>query len=141
LGEATKLRNRLIAVIFSEPQARTRSVSDEESSGVKLKIRGWLYRQVSTIVFYDRNYRILLQNRKGISKFGEEWGFFGGSIEDEESPAEALMREVMEELEYKITNFKFFKSYSAILPGNIRAIEYKKKGTLVNYLTLKRQKN
>ncbi len=81
-------------------------------------------RQVSTIVFYDRNYRILLQNRKGISKFGEEWGFFGGSIEDEESPAEALMREVMEELEYKITNFKFFKSYSAILPGNIRAIEY-----------------
>jgi len=81
-------------------------------------------RQVSTIVFYDKNYRILLQNREDISKFGEEWGFFGGSIEDGETPSEALVREIREELEYEIRNFEFFKNYSAILPGNIVAIEY-----------------
>jgi len=81
-------------------------------------------RLVSTVAFYDKDHRILLQNREGISKFGEEWGFFGGSIETGENPGEALVREIQEELEYKITDFKFFIKYIGILPRNILAVEY-----------------
>ncbi len=58
-------------------------------------------RDVALIIFYDKEKRILLQNRKGISKVGEEWGFFGGHIEKEETPEKALTREVKEELKEK----------------------------------------
>lgn len=81
-------------------------------------------REVSTVVFYDEQKRILLQDRRSISKFGEEWGFFGGSIEAGESPIETAIREIEEELEYKLTSPKFFKSYDATLPTGISAIEH-----------------
>ncbi len=73
-------------------------------------------REVATVVFYDRQNRILLQGRRNISKFGEEWGFFGGSVEVGESPRETVIREVREELEYKMDNPEFFKSYNTKLP-------------------------
>ena len=37
-------------------------------------------RTVALIIFYDENKKILLQDRKTISKWGEEWGFFGGGL-------------------------------------------------------------
>lgn len=46
-----------------------------------------------------------------MSKYGEEFGFFGGHIEENESPEEALVREIKEELTYDLKYFKFFKQY------------------------------
>lgn len=46
-------------------------------------------RNVALIIFYDENKRILLQDRLNISKYGEEWGFFGGEIKEGETPEEA----------------------------------------------------
>ena len=43
-------------------------------------------RRVAVIIFYDEKKRILLQDRRGISKFGEEWAIFGGSAEEDETP-------------------------------------------------------
>ena len=60
-------------------------------------------RHVSAMVFYDKDKRILLQDRRNIKKFGEEWGFFGGGIESGETPEQALVREMKEELDYDIT--------------------------------------
>ncbi|MBI2106373.1 NUDIX hydrolase [Candidatus Woesearchaeota archaeon] len=57
------------------------------------------------IIFYDDKGRILLQNRRGISKHGEEWGCFGGEIEFGETPEQALIREVREELSYELKQF------------------------------------
>ena len=62
------------------------------------------------IIFYDKN-KILLQDRRKISKHGEEWGFFGGHIEKGETPEQALIREIKEELSYNIKEYKFFKKY------------------------------
>ena len=64
-------------------------------------------RKVALIIFYDNKKRILLQDRKGISKIGEEWGFFGGGIEEGESPEETIIREVKEELDFDLKNPKF----------------------------------
>ena len=46
-------------------------------------------RKVALIVFYDKENKILLQDRRKISKRGEEWGFFGGGIEEGETPKQA----------------------------------------------------
>lgn len=50
--------------------------------------------------------RILLQDRKHISKYGEEWSFFGGDIEAGETPYEALIREICEELGVDISGWE-----------------------------------
>jgi 8-oxo-dGTP diphosphatase len=64
-------------------------------------------RNVALIIFYDENKRILLQDRKGISKYGEEWGFFGGGIEEGETPEEAVLRETREELDFDLKEYKY----------------------------------
>lgn len=64
-------------------------------------------RKVALIVFYDAKKRILLQDRKGISKRGAKWGYFGGGIEDGESPEEAVIRETKEELNFDLKDHKF----------------------------------
>lgn len=64
-------------------------------------------RTVSIIIFYDKNHNILLQDRTGISKIGEEWAFFGGGRENNESPEETLLREVKEELNYDISDYQY----------------------------------
>jgi len=51
----------------------------------------------------------MLQNRESYSKYGEEYGFFGGGIEEGENEEQALRREIKEELGINIKNYKFFK--------------------------------
>ncbi len=63
--------------------------------------------KVSLIVFYDNKKRILLQDREGISRFGEEWGFFGGKIEDGETKEQSLVRETKEELDFDLQNYEY----------------------------------
>jgi 8-oxo-dGTP diphosphatase len=69
-------------------------------------------RNVALIVFYDSSRRILLQDRRGISKVGEEWGFFGGEIKEGETPEEAVVRETKEELDFDLKEFKYAGDYS-----------------------------
>ncbi len=70
-------------------------------------------KNLSLIIFFDRNGKILLQNRKSMSKHGEEWGYFGGKIDSGESPEDAIVREIKEELEFDLKDFKFLKEYVA----------------------------
>ncbi|PZM85670.1 hypothetical protein DLH72_01655 [Candidatus Gracilibacteria bacterium] len=53
-----------------------------------------------------KNGKLLIQDRKDISKYGEEWSFFGGAIEKGESPKQALIREIKEELGLDISNLE-----------------------------------
>jgi 8-oxo-dGTP diphosphatase len=69
-------------------------------------------RKVALIVFYDEDKRILLQDRRGISKFGEEWGFFGGEMEEGETPEQAIIREMKEELNFDLKEYEYFGKYS-----------------------------
>jgi len=65
--------------------------------------------------------KILLQHRpKGMDEHGDRWGFFGGAIEDGETPEEALVREVQEELGLSLTKFEPFRTYD--FNGRIRHV-------------------
>jgi len=64
-------------------------------------------RKVALIIFYDEDGKILLQDRAGISKHGEKWGYFGGGIEEGETPEEAVVRETKEELEFDLVKYKY----------------------------------
>lgn len=68
-------------------------------------------RNVAIIIFYDDEKRILLQSRKGISKTGEEWGFFGGQVEEGETPKEAVVRETKEELDFDLKGYRYAGEY------------------------------
>lgn len=57
---------------------------------------------VSLIIPYTADGKVLLQDRKEINKHKEDWGYFGGGIEEGEAREEALIREVMEELDVKL---------------------------------------
>ena len=63
------------------------------------------FRRVAVMLFTDRSGRVLMQDRRSISKAGEEWGFFGGGIEPGETPEQAVVREIEEELGYTVDGF------------------------------------
>ncbi len=69
-------------------------------------------RKVAVIVFYDNGRNILIQDRRNIKKWGEGYGLFGGKIEKNEEPEQALKREIKEELNINIKNFKLFKHFT-----------------------------
>lgn len=71
-------------------------------------------KRVSIILFYDNEENIMLQNRENISKHGEEYGFFGGHSEGEETKEEIMERELQEELNISTKNledFRFFRHF------------------------------
>ncbi|MBI4095246.1 MAG: NUDIX domain-containing protein [DPANN group archaeon] len=63
--------------------------------------------RVSLIIFYDSRKRILLQDRRGISKVGEHWAYFGGHINEDETPEQALLRETKEELGFELIGYDY----------------------------------
>jgi mutator protein MutT len=68
-------------------------------------------RNVALIIFYDKDKRILLQDRRGISKLGAEWGFFGGEIEQGETSEQAVVRETKEELCFDLKDYRYVGEY------------------------------
>ncbi len=73
-------------------------------------------REVSLIIFFDKEKKILLQDRKAIAKHGEEWGFFGGGIESGETPDQAVVRETKEELSIELTDHIFIGTVQIDFP-------------------------
>jgi 8-oxo-dGTP pyrophosphatase MutT (NUDIX family) len=69
-------------------------------------------RNVAIIIFYDKDKRILLQYKKGISTLGAEWVFFGGRIEKGETSEQAVVRETKEELTFDLKEYKYIGEYS-----------------------------
>jgi mutator protein MutT len=77
-------------------------------------------RKVAVIIFYDKDNRILLQDRRGISKLGEEWGFFGGEIKEGETPEQAVVRETKEELGFELKEYKYIGEYSYEIEDSLK---------------------
>jgi 8-oxo-dGTP diphosphatase len=78
-------------------------------------------RNVSILIFYDEDKKVLLQNRIGIDKHGWEWGFFGGGIEQGETPEQTIVREIKEELDFDLKDFRFIGNYNVKEYGDLYA--------------------
>ena len=64
-----------------------------------------MIKQVSLLLLFDKDKRILFQHRsKDMDNLPNYWAFFGGHIEEGETPEQALVRESEEELEYTPKN-------------------------------------
>lgn len=64
-------------------------------------------REASAAIFYNDKKEILLQKRGAYSKYGEEYAFFGGGKEGNETPEETLIREVKEELWLNVRDLSY----------------------------------
>jgi len=75
-------------------------------------------RRVAVILLHDDEKRILLQKREESRKYlAGFWAFFGGGIEDGETPEEAVRRETREELQMELSSPKMFEESSYDLEG------------------------
>ncbi|PIN73257.1 hypothetical protein COV20_03435 [Candidatus Woesearchaeota archaeon CG10_big_fil_rev_8_21_14_0_10_45_16] len=68
-------------------------------------------RKLALMVFYNSDGKILLQDRFNMRKWGEDWGYFGGAIDEGETPKQAVVREIREELEFNIKKPEFLGRY------------------------------
>ena len=75
-------------------------------------------KEVSNIILYDSDKKVLLQKRTlDTAVLPGYWAFFGGSIEDNESPREAAIREAYEELNFNAKNPKLIIRFKIKLLG------------------------
>jgi len=71
-------------------------------------------KKIAAIILENDKWEILLylRDNKSTIPFPDHWDLFGGHIEEGETPEEALVREVKEELDYDLENYKFFREYN-----------------------------
>jgi 8-oxo-dGTP diphosphatase len=70
-------------------------------------------KEISQVLLFDCNRRLLvyLRDNDPAIPFPNHWDFFGGHLEAGESPEQALVREVQEEVGVKLTEWNFFRLY------------------------------
>ncbi len=78
--------------------------------------------RVAIILFYDDKGNIIMQERPK-EKVGHKYGFFGGHIEKEETPEQALIREIKEEMGIILKDYQFFRFYHHISKEFNRDVE------------------
>lgn len=72
--------------------------------------------KIAQIIFENEKGELLLymrDNKPGIP-FPQHWDLFGGHVEDGETPEKALVREVKEELNIDLKEFRFFRKYDCL---------------------------
>ena len=68
--------------------------------------------QVAVILLRNARGEVLLQHRtKDAPTFPDHWAFFGGHIENGETPEQAIIREALEELAYPLTSPRLINTY------------------------------
>ncbi|HEY2920408.1 MAG TPA: NUDIX domain-containing protein [Candidatus Binatia bacterium] len=73
-------------------------------------------KQIAQVLLFDRDRKLLiyLRDDKPDIPFPNYWDFFGGHVEEGETPEKALVREVEEELAIDLTEWKFVRSYECV---------------------------
>jgi 8-oxo-dGTP diphosphatase len=70
-------------------------------------------KEIAMVLLFDRFNRLLIylrDDRREIP-FPNHWDFFGGHVEEGETPEEALVREVREEIGIDLNHWFFFRRY------------------------------
>jgi 8-oxo-dGTP diphosphatase len=74
--------------------------------------------QLAAIVLFDDANRLLLQHRTDDAPtFPGHWSFFGGGVEPGETPQEAVVRETLEELAYRLRKPRLWHTQDFIDKG------------------------
>ena len=98
-------------------------------------------KKIAAIILENEKGEILLylRDNKPSIPFPDHWDLFGGHVEEGETPEVALVREVKEELDYDLMNYKFFREYECnegdVAP-NIKYVYIGKIDKPINELTL-----
>lgn len=70
------------------------------------------YGSVSAIIIRDSDNKVFITKRSKNKEFSpNKWETVGGRIEENETPKQALIREIKEEIDSDIKSIKFFKDY------------------------------
>ena len=67
---------------------------------------------------------LALRDNKFWIPFPNHWDLIGGHVEEGETPEEALIREVKEELDIELTDYSFFKEFLCLEGDAFENIKY-----------------
>ncbi len=67
---------------------------------------------------------LALRDNKPDIPFPDHWDLIGGHVEEGESPEEALVREVKEELDLDLKDYSFYKKYECLTGDAYENIKY-----------------
>lgn len=83
-------------------------------------------KKIAAVILENDKKEILLylRDNKPSIPFPHCWDLFGGHIEEGETPEEALIREVKEELNYALKEYRFFKKYICLKGDAYPNIKY-----------------
>lgn len=85
-----------------------------------------LMKEIAAIILENDNGEFLLylrDNKPGIP-FPDYWDLIGGHVEQGETPEEALVREVKEELDIDLKEYTFYKRYECLTGDAYENIKY-----------------
>jgi 8-oxo-dGTP diphosphatase len=73
-------------------------------------------REIAAIILENDKgeFLLYLRDNKADIPFPDYWDLIGGHVEEGETPEEALVREVKEELDIDLKDYKFFKRYECL---------------------------
>ena len=83
-------------------------------------------KEIAAIILENDKGEILLylRDNKPDIQFPNHWDLIGGHIEEGETPEEALLREVKEELDIDLTDYTFYKKYECLTGDAYENIKY-----------------
>ena len=83
-------------------------------------------KQIAAIILENDKgeFLLALRDNKSWIPFPSHWDLIGGHVEAGETPEEALVREVKEELDIKLTEYTFFRKYECFTGDAYENIKY-----------------